>query len=280
MNAHRLTYRLFVIFLLALVWSCNNDDPIIEETIDENRLESIAFGSEVRYNFGYFNKFIFVQPQVFSEGRYQDAGNGLEITNFDDIKEIRFSSGRGVQGRLFLRAIEENGQLVQVQRAFESGATYTYKFEYGDNEMRIVLEFDPDGELPGVSPIVIEFGDYFFDGNGNITELLKYRNFDQAPTEADLYEQSRFTYDSSNNNWKDMMLFFFGWQTLPDSRFFSNNNIVSVVQEVPGETPKNYQFQYLYDEQGRTFKAFVQWVPLNPDGLTETFTYEASETEE
>ncbi len=280
MYAVRLTYRLSLFLMLVLLMSCNDDDPIIEEPVLENRLESIALGSEVRYNFDYFNKFIFVQPQVFSEGRYQNAGNGLELTNFDGIKEIRFSSGRGVQGRLFIRALEENGQLIQVQRGFESGATYTYKFEYSDTTMRIVLEFDPDGELPAVSPIVIEFGDYFFDGDGNITEVLKYRNFDQTPTEADLYEQSRYTYDSANNNWKDMMLFFFGWQTLPDSRFFSNNNIVSAVQEVPGETPKNYQFQYLYDDEGRTFKAFAQWVPLNPNGLTETFTYEVIESEQ
>ncbi len=280
MYANRLTYRTLFFLLLLVSISCNDDDPVIEQPVIENRLESIAFGSEVRYNFGYFNKFIFVQPQVFSDGSYQNAGNGLELTNFDGIIEIRFSSGRGVQGRLFIRALEENGRLTQVQRGFESGATYTYKFEYGANDMRIVLEFDPDGELPGVQPIVIEFGDYFFDANGNITEVLKYRNFDQTPTEADLYERSRFTYDSANNNWKDMMLFFFGWQTLPDSRFFSTNNIVSVDQEIPGETPKNYQFQYIYDDQGRTFKAFAQWIPLNPDGLTETFTYEALESEE
>ncbi len=280
MFTYRTTYRTLFFLLLVLVFSCSDDDTMIEDPIEENRLESIAFGSEVRYNFSYFNKFIFVQPQVFSDGGYQNAGNGLELTNFDGIVEIRFSSGRGVQGRLFVRAIEENGRLVEVQRGFESGATYTYQFEYSDNSMRITLEFDPDGELTGVDPIVIEYGDYFFSTNGNITEVLKYRNFEQTPTESDLYERSRFTYDSANNNWKDMMLFFFGWQTLPDSRFFSNNNIVSVDQEIPGETPKNYQFQYLYDDQGRTFKAFAQWVPLNPDGLTETFTYEVLEAEE
>lgn len=280
MNAIRFPYRVLCYLLLAgILLTCSDDDGIVEEPVVENRLESIAFGSEVRYSFEYFNKFIFIQPQVFSEGNFQNAGNGIELTNFDGIIEIRFSSGRGVQGRLFVRAIEEAGKLTQVQRSFESGATYTYKFEYNENRMRIVLEFDPDGSLPNADAFVIEFGDYHFDANGNIVEVLKYRNFEQPPTEADLYEKSTFTYDVANNNWKDMMLFFFGWQTLPDSRFFSTNNIVSTQRESPGETTQNFQFQYIYDDQGRTFKAFAQWVPLNPDGLTETFTYEELEIE-
>ena len=277
MYACRLTYRSLFLLLMLIVGSCDNDDSLIEAEVIENRLESIGLGSDVRYTFEYFNKFTLVQPQFFSEGSFQNAGNGLELTNFDGIIEIRFSSGRGVQGRLFIRALEENGRLTQVQRVFENGNTYIYKFDYQDSNLRIFLEFDPDGDLPAAAPVLIEFGDYIFDTNGNVVEVLKYRNVNQPPTEADLYERSRYTYDSANNNWQDLMLFFFGWQTMPDSRFFSSNNIVSVDQEIPGESTKSYQFQYIYDDQGRTFKAFAQWIPLNPNGFTETFTYETNE---
>ena len=274
MNRIKIHKALFLVLTcLVILFSCE-DDSGIPQPDTQDRIEAIDFGSQTRFQFIYFNKFTLVQPQLFTDGEYQDAGNGLEITNFDNKIEIRFSSGRGVQGRLFVDAIIENDRILRVKREFESGSTFTYNFTYSPNTTRIELVFDADGELGDSQPSLIEYGDYMFNESGNVIEVLKYRNFDSPPTENDLYERSTFTYDSANNNWKDMMLFFFGWQTLPDTRFFSANNILRVEQELTNEDPRTYQFQYLYDESGRTFKAFVQWSPLNPDGLTETFFYE------
>ena len=183
-NLHISRAFIFLLFILGI--SACSDDDTIQETEVKNRIEAIGLGDEGRYKFEYFNKFTFVQPQVLTDGVYRNAGNGLEITNFDNKIEIRFSTGRGVQGRLFVSALVEDEKIIKVQRAFESGTTYTYNFEYTPNNIRIVLEFDADGPLLDSEASIIEFGDYKLDDNGNVIELLKYRNFDNPPTELDL----------------------------------------------------------------------------------------------
>ena len=271
----KLIYKLSLITLAFIMFSCSDD--VVEEStpVTADRILKINFGENIRYTYQYFNKYYAMVPQVRRNGVFEDANSGYEITDFNNQIEVRISNGRGSQGSIFLRGNYEGDQFNQIQRFFLNGSTYTYTFEYGNGSMRITLAFDGDGDFNNFEPQIIEFGDYKLDSNGNVIEVLKYRNYEQTPTENDLYERSLFTYDNANNAWQGRMLFFYGWQILPDTRFFSANNVLTQERIKFFDLPSTeFEHSYEYDDFGRTSKAFTEWFPLNSQGFTEEFIYE------
>ena len=265
-----------MVFLAIVITSCSEDKvgEFNDNAIGPDRVTKINFGENIRYSFEYFNKYYSVTPQVRRSGEFEDANTGYEITRFNNQTDIRISNGMGSQGALYIRGKFEGTRLIQVIRYYTTGRTYTYNFEYLDSTTRITLIFDADGPDGDFVPRVIEYGDYILDNNGNVREVLKYRNYEETPTENDIYEQSVFTYDQGNNAWQDRLLFFFGFQMLPDARFFSANNILTYQRIVFFNQPAgNFEFSYEYDDQGRTTKAFTAWFPLNIEGFVESFIY-------
>ncbi len=265
--------KYFYIMALLCLFGCDKDDNMIE-VVPENRIETIGFADNSRFKFEYFNKFTLIKPQVLRENDYEDTSNGLETRTFDGKLEIRFSTGIGRQGPLFVSgSFDADNQITEVKRFFGNGTTYIYNLDYTPANIRITASVDTDGADGDELPITFEYGDYKLDERGNVIEILKYRNIETPPTENDLYERSTFTYDTGNNNWKDLAVFFFGWQTLPDTRYFSPNNILSVNRQVPNDEARVFQFQYVYDGEGRTVTGFTQWFPINTDGRIESYSY-------
>ncbi len=263
----------WILVLLCFFSGCDTD-TILEEKEPENRIDAIGFADNSRFKFEYFNKFTLVKPQVLRESEYEDTSNGLETRIFDNKLEIRFSTGIGRQGPLFVSgSFDDANQIIEVKRFFGNGTTYIYNLDYTSSNIRITVSVDGDGTEGNDPPIIFEYGDYKLDERGNVIEVLKYGNIEAPPTEDDLYERSTFEYDESNNNWKDLAVFFFGWQTLPDTRYFSPNNILSVNQQILNNEAREFQFQYVYDGEGRTITGFTRWFPLNRDGRIESYSY-------
>lgn len=115
---------------------------------------------------------------------------------------------------------------VRVVRYFaRQGVQLIHSFDYSDpGKLRISLDrVASDGSVLNTG-----FGDYFIDNSGNVQRLVIF-GIDPEDSEnfVSLFDR-RYSYDEFTNPTKGFYLPYFNATSLPDPRFISNNNILSV----------------------------------------------------
>lgn len=162
----------------------------------------------------------------------------------NDSITIGYILDNGTKDNPLISAKYEGKNLIKLERFYGSSSNI-FDFEYGVDKIRVTESYKSLGLQK------IDYGDYFINEKGNITDLKKYKYDPDDESIITLFEEKSFTYDNSNNPWKGIIYSVFLCQELPETTFFSSNNILTETKNSNTTT-----FHYEYDN-GTTIKGWV-----------------------
>ena len=184
----------------------------------------------------------------------------FQFTYFEDSIVVINQSDPIITKYPYLWVNLKDGRPEKVVRFFsQSAVRLTHTFDYSqNNRIRISIErLASTGEL-----LRAGYGDYFFDDAGNVTRLVIFGIDPDDRSQLIQVSDQSFTYDGFKSPVKGLYLPWFNATQLPDPRFFSSNNILTV-----SENNDVGRYRYDYGENDQVQEN------VQPDGRPIKFTY-------
>ena len=190
------------------------------------------------------------EPSVTASFRFNYSKNSIRVVNQTNPHPVN----------PFMQITLDDERPVEVIRYFNSvGVILTHEITYPEeNEIRV----DLTREASTGDVMYVGYSIYQFNDSDNVVRQQQFRANDEDPGSFTTIFDRFYSYDENPNPQDDLYLPFFSNVNFPDTRFFSNNNILSYTEN--GET---FAFDYDYGPRGEVVRQ------VQPTGVEILFGY-------